>query len=129
MKKVLILGGCIIIAISIALLFNTVEKKSVELNGEEIEVRIVDIPVSCSTSSKELKAFFRFEYKGKIHSKNIKDKYCQILKDSRVIKLKTNSDNSVFIFVDENINKEFIFKIVLLIIGLLICYKGIKKTQ
>lgn len=126
MKKVLTFGGVIIIIISLSLLYNSIRKKSVEFYGQEIKVSVIDIPISCDVSSKDLKAFFRFLYKNKTYSKNLKDKYCELVKTNKTINLKTNSDNSIFIYVDENVNKELFFNAILLIIGVLIYYKSIK---
>lgn len=128
MNRALAIGGGLIVIISIIGLFRIIEKKEIQLNGKEIEVRIVDIPVSCKESSKWLKPYFKFEYNNKKYSKNIKGKYCKILENSRIIILKTNSDNSIFIFPDENINRELIWGIILLVIGGLCCFKGLKKT-
>lgn len=128
MNRALAIGGGLIVIISTIVLFRTIEKKYIQLKGKEIEVRIVDIPVSCRTSSKELKPFFRFEHNNKTYSKNIKGKYCKILEENRTVTLKTNSNNSIFVFPDENINKDFIFGFVLLVMGSIFCFKGIKKN-
>lgn len=126
MNRVLVRGGFLVLIISVILLWKTIEKKNILLNGIEIEARVVDIPVSCETSSKNLKPFFRFEYNNKEYTKNIKGSYCKTLEIGRLVKLKTNTENSIFVFTDENINKEFIFGFVLLLLGVICGFKGFK---
>lgn len=129
MNRALVIGSFLITIISIVLLWRTIEKKHILLNGKEIEVRIVEIPVSCTTSSKELKAFFRFEYNNEKYTKNIKGSYCQTLKIGHFVKLKTNSENSIFVFTDENINTEFISGFMFLSLGLVCGFKGFKTKK
>ncbi len=126
MKKILTFGGIIIIVISLVISYNNIKQKNTELYGKLVSVEIIDIPITCEISSKRIKAFFKFRYNNKIYSKNLKDEYCEVVKTNRTIKLKTNSDNTIFIYPNENINQEILSNILLLAFGCLIFYKSRK---
>lgn len=126
MKKILTFGGIIIIVISLIISYNNIKQKNTELYGKLVSVEIIDIPITCEISSKRIKAFFKFRYNNKIYSKNLKDEYCEVVKTNRSIKLKTNSDNTIFIYPNENINQEILSNILLFAFGCLIFYKSRK---
>lgn len=95
--------------------------------GEEVEVYIIDVPINCDISNKNIKAYFRFEYDGKTYAKNIKgEKYCETIVPNSFITLKKNKDSSNFVYPDENIKFEIAASITLFIIGLGCFYKGLK---
>ncbi len=119
--------GIILIGISVAICVSSYKKFNTIYNGKEVEVRIIDVPVSCEVSNRTLKSYFRFSYKGKEYTKNIKGKYCDILKKAKILKLKTNSDNSVFVFKDEQLTMQYITIISLFLIGILFLLKKNKK--
>jgi hypothetical protein len=126
MKRVLSVGGVIIILISFLLLYRNIIKKNIELFGKEVIVEVIDVPISCDISNKNLKAFFRFQYNNKIYTKNLKNKYCELVKTNKTLKLKTNSDNTIFIYIDEDVNQELFFNFILLAFGCIIFYKSKK---
>ncbi len=105
------------------------EKMSVIHNGMEIEVMVIDIPVPCKKSNKALKAYFKFKYKNKIYSKNIKGKYCQTLKKNKIIRLKTNSNGSTFVYPDENLLIQYISIVILFFVGVLFLLKKNKEYE
>lgn len=127
MNKYLGIAGILIVIISVFLLTKNIEKISVYTHGREVKVEVVDIPISCDVSNKSLKAFFRFKYKDNIYSKRIEGEYCDLLKNAKTIKLKTNSDNTIFVYINESVYSEFYFNFILLFIGIFIIYKGFKK--
>jgi hypothetical protein len=126
MKRVLSVGGVIIILISFLLLYRSIIKKNIELFGKEVIVEVIDVPISCDISNKNLKAFFRFQYNNKVYTKNLKNEYCEIVKTNKKLKLKTNSDNTIFIYIDEDVNQELFFNFLLLAFGCIIFYKSKK---
>lgn len=126
MKRVLSVGSVIIILISLLLLYRNIVKKNIELFGKEVIVEVIDVPISCDISNKNLKAFFRFQYNNKIYTKNLKNKYCELVKTNKTLKLKTNSDNTIFIYIDEDVNQELFFNFLLLAFGCIIFYKSKK---
>lgn len=111
--------GIILILISFAISFNSYEKFLAIHNGNEIIVTVTDIPVSCKVSNKTLKAYFRFEYNGKSYTKMIKGKYCNSLKINKKITLKTNNNNSIFVYPEERLTMQYISIIVLFLVGLI----------
>lgn len=98
------------------------KKKEVLLQGEEVNVAIV----SYQSYSGKIKGSFKFQYKGKRYSKDLKGEFYQEVKNNRTIQLKTNSDNSIFLHPDENIEREMIYVTILLLLGTIILYKGVK---
>ncbi len=117
------IGGVILILISFVISFNNYKKFDALHNGKEVEVIITNIPVSCEVSNKSLKPYFKFSYNQRIYTKNIEGKYCDILKNTRTLKLKTNFDNSIFVYTDETLIMDYITIIILLLIGILFLLK------
>lgn len=120
--------GAVLILISIAISINSYEKFAAINNGKEIEVTVIDIPVSCKASNSSLKAYFKFRYNGNDYTKMIKGKYCDILKPNMLIKLKTNGEKSVFVYLEENLTMQYITVISLLLIGILFLFKKNKNV-
>jgi predicted protein tyrosine phosphatase len=96
-------------------------------SGKVVDVEVIEIPISCKHSSRGAKAYFVFTYNGKKHSKNLNKKYCEILENKKIIQLKTNSDYSVFVYLDESFTIEFISIFLLLIIGIVFIFKKIEE--
>ena len=118
--------GIILLGISIAISFNSYKKFDAIHNGKEVEVTIINIPISCEVSNKTLKPYFRFSYNQKQYTKNIEGKYCNTLKQMKTLKLKTNSDNSIFVYIDENLTIQYITILLLAFIGILFLLKNNK---
>lgn len=121
MKRILIFGGILLIVISFLGFLRNYKKKEVLLQGEEVNVAIV----SYQSYSGKIKGSFKFQYKGKRYSKDLKGEFYQEVKNNRTIQLKTNSDNSIFLHPDENIEREMIYVTILLLLGTIILYKGV----
>lgn len=122
MKRILIFGGILLIVISFLGFVKNYKKKDVLLKGEEVSVAIV----SYQPYSGKIKGSFKFQYNGKRYSKDLKGEFNQEVKNNRTIKLITNSDNSIFIHPDENIEREMISIAILFLLGIIIIYKGVK---
>lgn len=112
---------------AIVLIFNSYEKLETLRSGNVVEVSVIDVPVTCEESRRRNKAYFRFEYKNKIYTKKIKGKkYCETIVKNSTIKLKTNKDNSHFVYTDENIKTEIMAIVLLFLIGSVCLYKSLK---
>lgn len=127
MKRFYLFGGIIICVISIGIGIKNKEKISVITSGQIIEVEIVDVPVPCNLRNRKIKPFFRFIYKNRIYSKNLKDEYCDSIVDGEIISLKTNSSENIFVFTNETLTSQLVYSGVLFIIGLFFIYKDIKE--
>lgn len=125
MNRILIFGSLFLIIISLWGLWNTSEKKDVLLNGKEIEVLVTEAPTSCNYRRRPT---FKFKYDNTIHIKNAW-KYCKTLNRGDVIKLKTNTENSIFVFTDEKIKTEIIACYFLLFSGIFCFSKGIYNSK
>jgi len=122
MKRILIFGGILLIVISFLGFVKNYKKKDVLLKGEEVSVAIV----SYQPYSGKIKGSFKFQYNGKRYSKDLKSEFNQEVKNNRTIKLITNSDNSIFIHPNENIEREMISIVILFLLGIIVIYKGVK---
>jgi len=76
------------------------DKLGVLENGQEVTVTIVDIPVKCGEGSRSSKSHFRFRYLGKTYRKNFNGMHCEITDGDKIV-LKTDNEQSVFLFTDE----------------------------
>lgn len=117
------LFGLILLAIAFAISVNSYEKFNIINNGEVVIVRVIGIPVSCEVSSNTLKPYFKFYYKGKEYSKNLKGEYCDTLKPDGILELKTNQKEKTFVYLNESLTKQYISIIVLILIGLVFILK------
>jgi hypothetical protein len=115
--------GLILLAITLILCVSIYQDFAIMHYGKKIEVRVIDIPVSCDSSYKSFKPYFRFRYKGKEYTKNIKGSYCGSLKPDDLITLKTDEDYSSFVYVEETLTMEYLVVIFLGIMSLIIMKK------
>lgn len=97
--------------------------------GQKIEVTITDIPVTCKVSNKSLKAYFKFSYKEKEYSKNLKDKYCSTIKTGDKLNLITNKEETIFLYPDENVNRNLISLTFLFLVLTLCCFIIIRRPK
>jgi len=117
--------GIILLIVCIVISTRFKEEYKVLNFGKEIEVKVLDVPINCMNSKRKTNAYFQFEYLGKKFTKNIEGKYyCEIIKPNIELKLLTNNDNSVFMFPDENLNKEIYSTIILFLFGLFMTFKN-----
>jgi len=70
-------------------------------NGREVVVNILDVPTRCGEGSRTNKAYFKFSYQGKVHSKNFKGMHCNEVQAGKEFTLLSNTDYSTFVFKDE----------------------------
>ncbi|WP_417368515.1 hypothetical protein [Flavobacterium beibuense] len=120
--------GCIIIFIigSIGITTN-VQKKLIQLNGKEVKVAITQKPYKTGFGKRKT-SDFKFDYQGKTYTKRVEYKYRDTLINQPYIILKTNDDNSVFVYRKEEIDSELTASALLMIISL-ICFFKAKKTR
>ncbi|WP_146250823.1 hypothetical protein [Nonlabens dokdonensis] len=122
-KGIYKMGGILLILISISTSFNSYKKYDAIFYGRDVIVPVLDIPISCKSSNKSVKAYFTFIYNGIEYSKNIKGEYCGLLERNKTVKLKINSDNSVFVYPNEKMTMQIISIVILFIIGILFLLK------
>ncbi len=77
------------------------EDMAIIKNGKNVTVDIIDVPIPCGEGSRISKAHFKFSYLGKIYRKNFLGMHCEDIQIGKEFTLRTNDDNSVFVFNDE----------------------------
>jgi hypothetical protein len=115
--------GKILILVSIILFIGIYKKINIYFNGELVEVKVTEIPISCDISTKSLKPHFKFYFKNNTYSKNLKGDYCKNVNVNDVIKLKTNKDYSSFIYPDEKFAFQTVSAFILIIFGIFMTLK------
>lgn len=128
MKKLFFLGGIALCFISILVAFTNKDKIELFKTGENIVVRVVDIPLPCHLRSRKIRPYFKFEYQNKVYSKNLKDHYCDSLRIGDTIRLKTNKERSLFVFTDEKLFSNFYACGALFLLGGFITCKGANRN-
>jgi hypothetical protein len=93
-------------------------------SGTIINARVVFVP-NCFTTKRHYN--FKFEYKGKIHAKQIGVGSCKDMNEGDIIKLKTNDDSSIFLFENEYPYNDTIAIFLLFSFGIFLIYMGFKK--
>jgi len=96
-------------------------------SGKEVAVVVTDIPVTCKISNKTLHTYFEFLCNGKRYTKNLNGAYCSSILVGGKLKLKTNEDETIFLFLDENISPN-LYALSVLIVVMVLCYFKIIKT-
>lgn len=115
-----LLVGCVF------LLSGELNNLEIQKTGKRVEVRIVDVR---QNSGNRNSSYFRFEYLGKVHIKNLIASQSDYVLNHKTIVLKTNNENSDFLFEDEDVTSE-VGAIVLLMLVLAFCvFKGLRKRK
>ena len=82
------------------------DKLGVLKHGKDVTVRIVDIPVPCGEGSRINKPHFTFDCLGKTYRKDFNGQHCTEIKSGDAMALVTDTELSVFLFSDEDIEIE-----------------------
>jgi len=93
-------------------------------NGKIISAKIIYVP-NCLSGKRHY--YLKFSYNERIYPKRIGGGLCDKLKEGDIIKLKTNEDNSVFLYEYENPYNNMISFILLFLFGVFLIYMGFKK--
>jgi len=126
MKTFYKISGIIFIICPLLLfVFNFKEIKTYK-NGIVIDAIVVFVP-NCLTTKAHYN--FQFRYEGKIYAKQIGVLTCRQLKEGSVIKLKTNANHTVFLYLNENPFKNSVSFFILNLFGLFLIYMGFKRDK
>lgn len=93
-------------------------------NGHIVYATVTYVP-NCLTTKKHYN--FKFAYNGRTYAKKIGVLSCRELSEADTIKLKTNRDNSVFLFENENPYNDMVSFVLLFLFGVFLIYMGYKK--
>jgi hypothetical protein len=128
MKNPLKTAGVLIIIITLLMSIGDYKKIKALKYGKIVEVSVIEMPFSCNkTNNRFSTAFFKFIYNGNTHTKKLNRKYCEILENKKTIQLKTNSDHSVFVYLDEDFTFQYLSNFSLIIIGIVLIFKKSEK--
>jgi len=93
-------------------------------SGHFVNVTVVYVP-NCITTKAHYN--IKFTYNGNTYAKQIGVLSCRELNVGDTIRLKTNKDNSVFLYESENPYNDRVYTIILLLFGIFLIYMGFKK--
>lgn len=93
-------------------------------DGHVIQAKVIYVP-DCFTTKKHYN--IKFTYNGKTYAKEIGVLSCKELNAGDTIWLKTNKDNSVFLYERENPYYDMVSFILLFLFGIFLLYMGLRK--
>ena len=126
MKYIIRFLSIILIGIAVCIGYNTWTKQQVFEHGITVTARVVDVPIDCNSGRRIAKPHFRFYLEGKVYTKRLNDNYCKSIAIAPYIDLKTNTDRTVFVYIDETFKGEYIALVIILIIAGLCFVKSLK---
>ena len=92
--------------------------------GYFVNATVVFVPDCITTKSHY---YIKFNYNGRIYAKEIGVLSCRELNEGEIIRLKTNQENSFFLYENENPYNDTVAFVVLFFFGVFLIYKGVKK--
>jgi hypothetical protein len=92
-------------------------------NGEIVYVKVIEVP-NCISGKEHY--YFKFEYEGKLYSKDIGGALCDEIETNSIMKLKVNKVRTVFLYPDENPLYDMIAALVLFLFGMFMFIKGFR---
>ncbi|WBX70344.1 hypothetical protein [Tenacibaculum retecalamus] len=121
------IAGIIMTFISIMITIPEFENKEILENGKTVNVLIEKIPDYCEKkSTRDILVVF-FKFKSKTYTRNVSEKWCEKIRIGEIIQMKSNMDESEFIFTwesEKKQNSEIGSGIILSIFGLFLIFKG-----
>lgn len=124
MKTFYKITGVIFILGCSLLLKTSYEEIQTYRSGHMISATIRYVP-NCISTKKHYN--IKFIFKGKEFGKEIAGLQCKELKEGDIIMLKTNQDNSIFLYEHENPYKNLSSFVLIFLFGILLIYMGFKK--
>lgn len=126
MERLFKLGGIIIVIGCVAFLRYDLKEVDVFHNGSINQVKVVFVP-KCRSSQAHYA--MKFEYKGKVHPKEIGGALCDELKVGDYLPMRMNHDQTIFLFENENPYFDMIGTGILLLFGATLFVFGIRKEK
>ena len=120
-KYGLIFGSIFMLIVSSIVLRNGIIDQEITEQNKQVKVQIRDWSKSRKTH------FVKLQYKGQNISKRTNGEYYRKFKNENEVLMLTNKEENRFIFPDEfQQNNGYLYGIILVIISLIILYKGVK---
>lgn len=127
MKVFLTIGGLFtIIVFCIIPLDRDIKEYDTQKYGKLITAIITHIPVCNGT---KIKSFMKFTYGGQEFDKKVNCSFADTHKVGQVINLKHSEGTDIFLFENENKEKEFISKGLLAALGAVFIWMGLRKNR
>ena len=124
MKTFYKISGVVFVIGCIVLLKSNYEVIETYHSGHFVNVTVVYVP-NCITTKAHYN--IKFTYNGNTYAKQIGVLSCRELNEGETIRLKTNKDNSVFLYEKENPYNDRVYFIILFLFGIFLIYMGFKK--
>jgi hypothetical protein len=113
--------------ISIMITIPDYEDKEILKNGKIVNVFVEKVPEYCEKKSNRDILVVFFKHNGKTHTRNVTEKWCEKIKSGETLQMKSNNDESEFVFTWETEGKqntEIGSGVFLILLGLFLIYKG-----
>ena len=94
----------------------------VQQNGKQVTVIVEEVEGVCR-AGKRSKPYFTFHFNNETHRKDLISKYCSITPGDTVLLL-TNSDNTIFVYPEEDIKGNMAAGGFVVLVLLFCAYKG-----
>ncbi|GAA4276819.1 hypothetical protein GCM10022259_15430 [Aquimarina mytili] len=110
------------IIISIITIIKTYEKKIISEKGIEVVAEVITAPNTCDNYRRR-PPYSKIKFNNKIFIKKIEKDYCHWVSQKKTVKMLTNEKKNTLIFVNEYDPNQFVFGVLLMIIGIVISVK------
>ncbi|UKM66598.1 hypothetical protein GSB9_03188 [Flavobacteriaceae bacterium GSB9] len=127
MKYGLIIGGLIILLVTLINLNHEFTIKRITEENKIVVAQVIDSPKDCDNLGRRGE-YCKLEFNGQIFVKNLNRIFCELVVDKKEIKMLTNEKMDELIFLNEYENSnDFVYGILLGLFSIVIIYKGLKK--
>lgn len=125
MKTLLIIGGLFIfVFVCLIPLRRDIQEYDTQKNGKLVTVTITHVPICSGT---KVKYFMKFIYDGQEFDKRVRCGFADTHKIGETIKLKHTDGTDVFLFENENKEKEFVSTGFLAVLGIAFVVIGARR--
>lgn len=129
LKQLYIIGGIIVLFMSLVPLKHKISSYKTQIYGETINVKVTSVPEYYS----DVNYYFKFQFEDNGNVKEIPKlyfpKYCGNLIVGQELKLKTNKDKTIFLYQNEDVRTEFYALSILGLFGVTLFIVGLKKRH
>jgi len=114
----------IVILIGFLSVWSSFEQKESYTNGINVYASVIEQPKNCESLNRT--SYIKLEYDKHIYIRSVGPGYCDKIGKSKILVRIDTKNNSLF-FIEDKLDNEIIYSLIILLIGLIIAYKGWKK--
>ncbi|MEO9512732.1 MAG: hypothetical protein ABJN84_17415 [Flavobacteriaceae bacterium] len=121
------IGGLFMVLISLVVINNGIVGKKITKENRIVSAKVLETPLDCDNLGRR-GGYYKLEYNGRVFVKSGNRLVCEKVYGKDKIDVLTNSEMDKIIFLDEYENSnDFIYGTILMLIGIAITFKGLKK--